>query len=147
MRTRMQTYIRKKGLTKHLFVFYDGFNKYEHIFEKGLLIMNWMRKNSFFSMLIIFGLLFTGFLYITDEDITKYEQITISHGESLWSLADHYRGKMSKQDWIHTVEQTNNISKGNIMAGAVLSVPVEENSQYIIVQKQQLEAIKVASDQ
>ena len=58
--------------------------------------MKWMRKNSFFSMMMIFALLFSAVLFLTDEDIEKYEQITIGHGESLWSLADQYRGKMSK---------------------------------------------------
>ena len=109
--------------------------------------MKWMRKNSFFSMIIIFALLFSAVLFLTDENIEKYEQITIGQGESLWSLADQYRGKMSKHDWITQVEKVNHVNRHEVLAGAVLSIPVEEQSVYIAQEKADKDVVKVASEQ
>jgi hypothetical protein len=109
-------------------------------------MMNWMRKNSFFSMMIIFTLLFSAVLFLKDENIEQYEQITISHGESLWSLADQYRGKMSKHDWITQVEKANQVNRHEVLAGAVLSIPVEEQSAYIAQKEADKDVVKVASE-
>lgn len=61
--------------------------------------MNWVKENSYVKVLLGVAVAFIAYIYITDEKIHQYEQITIEHGDTLWSLADEYRGKMSTQDW------------------------------------------------
>lgn len=109
--------------------------------------MNWIRKNSFISSLLTFALIFAIILFFNDENIEQYEQITIEHGESLWSLADQYRGKMTKHDWIAQVEKVNNVNRNEVVAGAVLSFPIEEQSSYIVQKEADKHAVKVASEQ
>ena len=131
-------------LTKHLFVFYDGFNKSEHIFEKGDNKMNWIRKNSFISMVFIFSLTVIAIAFITNEEVEQTETIYVSYGETLWSLADQYRGKMAKHDWIQYVEKLNKLESENIVAGALIEIPVIENSDYLQRIQQEQQQVKVA---
>ena len=106
--------------------------------------MNWMRKHSFLSMIMIFSIALITILLLTDEKIEQYEQITIEYGDSLWSLADQYRGKMSKHDWITTVEKANDVKRNQLVAGTTLSIPVEKNSTFIVQKEAEKEAMKVA---
>lgn len=106
--------------------------------------MNWIRKNSFISMILIFAIVFLSVIALTDEKIEKYEQITIEYGDSLWSLADQYRGKMSKHDWIASVEKSNNVKRDALQAGTVINIPVEKNSTYIVQKQAEKESMKVA---
>lgn len=130
-------------LTKHLFVFYYKDNKSERIFGKGIFNMNWLRKNSFFTTLALFSLFVVAFLILTDEKIEHTETISIEYGESLWSLADQYRGKMAKHEWIQQVEKMNSVDSKFLIAGTSLEIPVMENALYLNELKEQ-DIVKVA---
>ncbi|EON73017.1 LysM peptidoglycan-binding domain-containing protein [Lysinibacillus sphaericus] len=93
--------------------------------------MNWMKKNTHISILIGACLLFAGYLFITDPGDITYTEIHIEHGDSLWSLAEQYRGKMGTDDWIKIVKVENELKNVNIVAGKSLVIPVTgENTRH-----------------
>ena len=112
--------------------------------EKGDNKMNWVRKNSFISMIIIFSLAVIMIAFITNEEVEQTEKIYVSYGETLWSLADQYRGKMAKHDWIQYVEKLNKLESENIIAGALIEIPVIESSDYLQRIQQEQQHVKVA---
>ena len=81
--------------------------------------MNWFKKNTHISILLGAFLLFAGY----PGDIT-YTEINIEHGDSLWSLAEQYRGKMGTDDWIKLVKAENELHSVKIVAGKSLVIPV-----------------------
>jgi LysM repeat protein len=111
--------------------------------------MNWVKKNSYIKVLLGVLVAFIAYIYITDEKIEQYEQITIEHGDTLWSLADDYRGKMSTQDWVVFVQKENHLFDGLLQAGQTITIPVAKDSVYIAnrTTEEDGKSIKVASDQ
>ncbi|WP_440050845.1 cell division suppressor protein YneA [Lysinibacillus sphaericus] len=90
-----------------------------------------MKKNTHISILIGACLLFAGYLFITDPGDITYTEIHIEHGDSLWSLAEQYRGKMGTDDWIKIVKVENELKNVNIVAGKSLVIPVTgENTRH-----------------
>lgn len=71
----------------------------------------------------LFTVLLT-YLYITDPGDIRYAEIQVEHGDSLWSLAEQYRGKMSTDDWIKLVKVENELLDIKIVAGKSLVIPV-----------------------
>lgn len=86
--------------------------------------MNWMKKNTHISILVGVCILLAGYLYITDPGEITYTEIRVEHGDSLWSLAELYRGKMSTEDWIKLVKVENELTNANIVAGKSLVIPI-----------------------
>ncbi len=86
--------------------------------------MSWIKKNTHISILIGACLLFAGYLFVTDPGDITYTEIPIEHGDSLWSLAEQYRGKMGTDDWIKIVKVENELKNVNIVAGKSLVIPV-----------------------
>ncbi|WP_409368592.1 LysM peptidoglycan-binding domain-containing protein [Lysinibacillus sp. 38-6] len=86
--------------------------------------MNWFKKNTHISILLGAFLLFAGYLIITDPGDITYTEIYIEHGDSLWSLAEQYRGKMGTDDWIKLVKAENELHSVKIVAGKSLVIPV-----------------------
>ena len=111
--------------------------------KEGVLIMSWIRRNSFITMVFIFSLTVIAIAFSTNEKIEQTEQIYVNYGETLWSLADQYHGKMTKHDWIQYVEKLNNVESNNIVAGTLIEIPVIENASYLqhIQQEQQHEKV------
>ena len=111
--------------------------------KEGVLIMSWIRRNSFITMVFIFSLIVIAIAISTNEKVEQREQIYVNYGETLWSLADQYHGKMTKHDWIQYVEKLNNVESNNIVAGTLIEIPVIENASYLqhIQQEQQHEKV------
>ena len=105
--------------------------------------MSWIRRNSFITMVFIFSLTVIAIALSTNEKVEQTEQIYVNYGETLWSLADQYHGKMTKHDWIQYVEKLNNVESNNIMAGTLIEIPVIENANYLqyIQEEQQHEKV------
>lgn len=82
-------------------------------------------------MVVAFSIIMFVFFIAGDEKIEQYEQVTIAQGDTLWSLAETYRGKMAKNDWIHFVKKENGLLDEKVVYGQVLVVPVEQDSSYI----------------
>jgi len=91
---------------------------------KGVLNMYWLKKNPHITTLLGACLLFAAYLFITDPGDVTYTEIEIAHGDSLWSLADQYRGKMKTDEWIKLVKTENELSNAQIIAGKSLVIPV-----------------------
>lgn len=109
--------------------------------------MKLLKENGFIAMFAVMTIAFLFIMYVKDEKIEKYEQIEIVQGDTLWSLADHYRGKMSKEQWIEAVKYENFLFTDTIQAGQTINVPVEKRSSYIAQQKQREKTeSKVASE-
>lgn len=111
--------------------------------------MEWLKQNSYVALLLGVTIAFVAYLYITDEKIEQYEQITIEHGDTLWSLAEQYRGKMSTQDWIAFVKKENHLFNQVLVTGETILIPIAKDSVYIanLSLEEDENSIKVASEQ
>ncbi|WP_332649368.1 cell division suppressor protein YneA [Lysinibacillus sp. 54212] len=110
--------------------------------------MKWLKQNSYIALFFAASLVFILYLFITDEKIEHYKNITIEQGDTLWSLADQYRGKMSTHDWITFVKKENAMKTGAIVEGQEILIPVERHSIYIAnLIKEDHYSVKVASEQ
>ena len=86
--------------------------------------MNWMKKNVHISILLGACVLFAGYLLLTDPGDITYTEIQIQHGDSLWSLGEQHRGKMTIDEWIQIVKLKNELADVKIVAGKSLVIPV-----------------------
>ena len=55
---------------------------------------------------------------------TTYESVYISSGDSLWSIAQEYRGTQSTAVFVRELKELNGLSSDDIQAGYYLLVPV-----------------------
>ena len=55
---------------------------------------------------------------------TNYESIRISGGDSLWSIAQEYRGLENTADFVEELKVLNNLSSDRIQTGSYILVPV-----------------------
>lgn len=108
--------------------------------------MKLFKVNGLASMFLAFLLVFITYIIVTDENIQIYEQVEIEHGDTLWSLAKDYSGKMTMRDWIYVVKEENHLRDEHIVAGQTIIVPVEKTSQYIVQKSTEQQIIKVASE-
>lgn len=110
--------------------------------------MKKFKLNSFTSTLFAFSALLFVFLLLDDEKIETYEHVMIEQGDTLWSLAETYRGKMAKHDWINFVKKENGLRDEKVVYGQILVVPVEKESYYIAnlnqVESSEDKTVKVA---
>ena len=107
--------------------------------------MNWLQKNNYIAILFGVTLFIVGYLLITDDGNTAYNEIKIEHGDTLWSLAERYSGEMSHIDWIKTVRTENNLLTENIEAGQELVIPISTDHVYIASDEEKYDSVKVAS--
>lgn len=56
---------------------------------------------------------------------TTYESVYVSGGDSLWSLAQQYRGTADTEQFVEQMKVLNGLDSDCIQAGAYLLVPVE----------------------
>lgn len=55
---------------------------------------------------------------------TTYESVRISGGDSLWSIAQKYRGVEDTSDFVEELKVLNSLSSDHIEAGSYILVPV-----------------------
>ena len=110
--------------------------------------MKKIKLNSFTSMFLVFSILLLALIFHKDNNIELYEQVSITQGDTLWSLAEQYRGKMATHDWINEVKKENGLRDGKVVSGQILVVPVEKEAQYIVQlnDSSDVSTIKVARD-
>lgn len=94
--------------------------------------MNWMKKNIHISILVGACVLFAGYLLLTDPGEITYTEIHINYGDSLWSLGEQHRGKMSIDEWIQIVKLKNELTDAKIVAGESLVIPVGSDQANLI---------------
>ena len=106
--------------------------------------MNWLQRNSYVGILFVATLFIVGYFLITDNGNTTYKDIEIQHGDTLWTLAEQYRGNMEKIDWIEKVKAENNLNNEHIVAGKALTIPVSADQVYFASDDEESDEIKVA---
>ena len=111
--------------------------------------MEWLKQNNYVALLLGITMIFVTYLYITDEKIEQYEHIIIEQGDTLWSLAEQYRGKMSTKDWVTFVKKENDLFNQVLNTGQTITIPVERDSIYIanLSLEKDENSVKVASEQ
>lgn len=62
-----------------------------------------------------------------EADSESYMTIRVSEGDTLWSIADEYMGSdyESREEYIETVMEINDVYDGNIHAGSYLVIPCD----------------------
>lgn len=88
--------------------------------------MKWLKNNSYIIVFAVFTCIVIGTLAITNGKIEQHEKVVIAHGDTLWSLAEQYRGSMSVGQWIRYVQRTNDMYNDDIMVGQQLIIPIEK---------------------
>ena len=106
--------------------------------------MDWLQKNNYILVLLTVFFIIVMFLLITDNGETTYEKIEIEHGDTLWTLAEKYRGSLSHNDWIAKVKGENDLKNEYIIAGQKLSVPISHDA--LNIAQRDLESVKVATN-
>lgn len=110
--------------------------------------MNWLQKNNYILVLFTAFVFVVAFLLFTDNGDTSYKHIDIQHGDSLWSLAEQYKGSMSTNEWIKAVKIENDLKDNEIVAGHKLSIPISEDEIYVAqnLEEEKNESVKVANN-
>lgn len=103
--------------------------------------MNWLKKNNYIVLLFgVFALLFIIYTWKTPDNLT-YEEIQIEYGDSLWSLAEKYRGEMNAEQWMEIVMVENHMKDVSIVAGEPLVIPISNDTDLLTG-----ETIEIARD-
>ena len=58
------------------------------------------------------------------ERLTAYESVYISSGDSLWSIAQQYRGNQDTAVFVENLKMLNGLSSDHIQEGYYILVPV-----------------------
>ena len=105
----------------------------------------WLQQNHYIGILFVAFFIMGAYVFITDDKAT-YQNVEIQQGDTLWKLAEQYRGKMTAQEWIHKVKKENNLFGENIVAGSDLKVVIHEKSIYLsnLQKEEDLQSIEVA---
>ncbi|WP_397537604.1 LysM peptidoglycan-binding domain-containing protein [Rummeliibacillus pycnus] len=85
--------------------------------------MNWVNRNQNTALLIVFVTIGMIILFIANRDTTKYTNIEIQEGDTLWALSDQYKGDLSNDEWVRLVKNENNMFDDKIIAGHTLIIP------------------------
>ena len=85
--------------------------------------MNWVNRNQNTALLIVFVTIGMIILFISNRDTSKYINIDIHEGDTLWSLSDQYKGDLSNDEWVRVVKNENNMIDDKIIAGHTLIIP------------------------
>jgi uncharacterized protein YgiM (DUF1202 family) len=89
------------------------------------------RNYSYSIILVVFSLLALLFVKINlSESKDTYMTITVSEGESLWTISEKYEDEhgLSKGQFVKWVETHNGISGDYIFAGEDLIIPIKMKS-------------------
>lgn len=88
-------------------------------------------KNKFrftVSMIIILTIVFSVFTSITTKVFSHqkpvYAEITVSYGDTLWSIAKKLDGKINEN--IYNIQKINNLNDCNIYEGQRLLIPEQK---------------------
>lgn len=109
-------------------------------------MMNWLQKNTYIVLLFAAFSAMGAFVAFTDQEEASYENIQVAEGDTLWTLAEQYRGTMTTQEWVDQVKRENGLAGETIVAGHAISVPIHENSVHIanLEDEEELHSVEVA---
>lgn len=80
------------------------------------------------SIIILFTIVFSVFTSITTKVFSHqepvYTEITVSYGDTLWSIAKELDGKINEN--IYNIQKINNLKDCNIYEGQKLLIPEQK---------------------
>ncbi len=86
-------------------------------------------KAKFFSFLFITSLIIFMMVYTASVSGYKepsYETVTISSGDTLWSIAQQYKSDNSDiREYIHDIKKLNKLDSGLLIENTSIIIPVE----------------------
>jgi LysM repeat protein len=100
---------------------------------------------NYIKILFMVTIMIAAYIFITDDGKTTYEQIKIQHGDTLWTLAERYKGDLTTEEWIRKVKAENKLTDEQIIAGKELTVPISETMIHIAIDHEEIPTTKVAS--
>lgn len=84
------------------------------------------KRFMFFTILFIniclFTLMFTFNVY--SKDISQYEYISVTEGDTLWSIASSYANDGDIRELIYTISKENNIYNATIYPNDIIKIPL-----------------------
>lgn len=91
---------------------------------------------NYIKILFIVSIMIIAYIFMIDDGKTTYEQITIQHGDTLWTLAEQYKGELSRDEWIRKVKTENKLTDEQIVAGKELTIPISESTIQIAINQE-----------
>ena len=101
-----------------------------YIFEHSVMIKRMFLLLSVLCMILISTMILSTIVTAKHtqaaqrETVTAYESICITSGDSLWSIAQQYRGTEDTAIYVETLKQLNGLSNDRIQVGSYILVPV-----------------------
>lgn len=94
-----------------------------------MLSLIWNRF-SYIIILFVLSFLSAGYLFLTTGSEPSYETVTVSKGDTLWTIAEKFEGEysMSREEFIKWVGEENNLISFSIEPGMSLVLPVESST-------------------
>ncbi|HEY9058946.1 MAG TPA: LysM peptidoglycan-binding domain-containing protein [Pseudobacteroides sp.] len=84
-------------------------------------------KKRFFTFLfLILGIMITFVFADISYGIKKkeYKLIEIKYGDTLWDIADRYRGSIEIRKFLYEIKKANSLDSSEIYTGDTLKIPV-----------------------
>lgn len=85
--------------------------------------MQWLKHNGLMlslMMLFLYSVFAITVAWMTPQPMSTIE---VKEGDTLWTLAEQYKGKMARDEWIATVKRHNQLSRDLLFVGDQLDVP------------------------
>lgn len=84
-----------------------------------------LSKAILFALALVLGATFFTGNASASSEATKahFNYVSVSSGETLWSLASTYAKGQDPRDWIASVVDLNNLTSNNLQAGQRLALP------------------------
>lgn len=118
--------------------------------KKGEFRMSWIQNNrSLLKVLLFSFIMVVVYLIVTDRDDVAYGKVEVQEGDTLWSLAEIYKGSMSTTEWIEDVKKENDLRNDKIIVGEQLNIPISTDVIYIAERDHDTEKtyVKIASNE
>jgi LysM repeat protein len=85
--------------------------------------MNFIRNNSFILSIIALSAILTLIAGLVIGEEESHKTIVIHQGDTLWTLAEQYKGDLPREEWITSVMDANDLHHPVITSGSKLIIP------------------------
>lgn len=89
--------------------------------------MKFIQKYGYILFMMLLCSTFTLFWVMKHSQPNDFIEITISEGDTLWGLAEHFSEHEEPRQWIRKVIDMNDLSSTTIKSGETLKLPVYAN--------------------
>ncbi|MFC4411025.1 LysM peptidoglycan-binding domain-containing protein [Chungangia koreensis] len=85
--------------------------------------MNFIKNNSFILSIIALSAILTLIAGLVMGEEEPNKTIVIHQGDTLWTLAEQYKGDLPHEEWIASVMDANDLHHPVITSGSKLVIP------------------------